>query len=173
MSGIRRSSLLNKKVIIVTILVAGTLSAILIASSIVQTRAQEQMSWRKQELPEINGSVNVGNEISDFVNENVNVSFVTAAENAQSQVTNGTVLGGHLGVVQGYLVYKLFTVNTENNTGYITLIDAGNGNELYTSEGQPISSFNPMFGHQGLHGFAGGGGGQGPWKVLGWGMWHR
>ena len=44
-------------------------------------------------------------------------------------------------MVQGYLVYKFFTVNTENQTGYITLIDAGNGNEFYTSEGKPISSF--------------------------------
>ncbi|HEX6281604.1 MAG TPA: hypothetical protein VFZ67_05200 [Nitrososphaera sp.] len=165
----KSSNLLNKKVIIVIVLVAGILSAILIASSVVQTRAQQQMSWREQELPEINGSVNVGNEIRDFVNQNVNVSFVTAAENAQSQVTNGTVIGGHLGVVQGYLVYRFLTVNAENQTGYITLIDAGNGNELYTSQGQPSSSFNPIFGHQGLHGF---GGGQGPWKVREWGIWH-
>jgi hypothetical protein len=103
-------------------------------------------------LSEINGSVNVGNEIRDFVNENVDVSLVTAAENAQIQVTNGTVIGGHFGVVQGYLVYTFITVNVENQTGYITLIDAGNSNELYTSEGQPISSFNPVFGHQELHG---------------------
>jgi hypothetical protein len=81
-------------------------------------------------LSEINGSVNFGNEIRDFVNENVNISLVTAAENAQSQLTNGTVIGGHLGVVQGYLVYKFITVNVENQTGYITLIDAGNSNEL-------------------------------------------
>ena len=64
------------------------------------------MSWREQELSEIDGSINVRNE------------------NAQSQVTKGTVRGGHLGVVQGYLVYKFITVNVENQTGYITLIDA-------------------------------------------------
>lgn len=72
------------------------------------------MSCREQELPEINGSVNVGNETRDFVNENVNVSFVTTAENAQSQVTNGAVSEGHLGVVQGRLVYKFIRVNVEN-----------------------------------------------------------
>jgi hypothetical protein len=46
-------------------------------------------------------------------------------------------------------------VNAENHqAGYITPIDAGNGNELYTSKGQPISSFNPIFGYPRLHGFA-------------------
>jgi hypothetical protein len=31
------------------------------------------------------------------------------AENTQRQVTHRTVIGGHLDVVQGYLVYKFFT----------------------------------------------------------------
>jgi hypothetical protein len=45
-------------------------------------------------------------------------------------------------------------VNAENQTGYITPIDAGNGNELYTSKVQLISSFNPIFGYPGIHVFA-------------------
>jgi hypothetical protein len=43
-------------------------------------------------------------------------------------------------------------VNVENQTGYITSIDAGNGNALYTSKVQLTSSFNPIFGYPGLHG---------------------
>jgi hypothetical protein len=43
-------------------------------------------------------------------------------------------------------------VNAENQTGYITPIDAGNGNELYASKVQLISSFNPIFGYPGLRG---------------------
>ncbi len=68
------------QIIIVTLLVAAHCLLFLIASSVVQTGAQQQMSWRGQELPEINGSVKVGNEIRDFVNKNVNFSFATATE---------------------------------------------------------------------------------------------
>jgi len=48
-------------------------------------------------------------------------------------ITHRTVIGGHLDVVQEYLVYKFFTGECRKQTGYITLIDAGNGNGLYTS----------------------------------------
>ena len=36
-------------------------------SSIIATK--QQMRWREQELPEIDGSINVRNEIRDFVNQ--------------------------------------------------------------------------------------------------------
>jgi uncharacterized membrane protein YkoI len=175
-----RSNLLSKKVIIVVaILAVGAVSFILVASSIAQaTTAQQQqhqrmmgMMWSGQGIPQINGSVSVANEASNFINENVKIPFVAAAESAQGQVTNGTVLGGHLGVVQGYLVYTFFVANTTNQTGHLTVIDAGNGDVLYNSEGQPLGSFGHpmMFGPWGGHGGYGGGGG--PWKWHGLGLW--
>jgi uncharacterized membrane protein YkoI len=175
-----RSNLLSKKVIIVVaILAVGAVSFILVASSIAQaTTAQQQqhqrmmgMMWSGQGIPQINGSVSVANEASNFINENVKIPFVAAAETAQGQVTNGTVLGGHLGVVQGYLVYTFFVANTTNQTGHLAVIDAGNGNVLYSSEGQPLGSFGHpmMFGPWSGHGGYGGGGG--PWKGHGWGLW--
>ena len=36
-------------------------------SNIIAT--QQQMSWREQDFPEIDGSINVRNEIRDFVNQ--------------------------------------------------------------------------------------------------------
>ena len=169
MSAIRRFDLLSKKVIIVVILGAGSIVAILIvASSIAQAAAYQQqqerkMMWFGQGMPQINGSVSVANETSNFINENVKVPFVTAAQTAQGQVTNGTVLGGHLGVVQGYLVYTFFVANTANQTGHLSIIDAGNGEVLYTSEGQPLGSFRHLstYRHFGGHGH---GGWSGPWK---------
>jgi uncharacterized membrane protein YkoI len=166
----RRSNLLSKKVIIVVaILAVGAVTAIFVASSIVQATAQQQqerrmMMWSDQGIPQINGSVSVANETSNFINENVKVPFVAAAQTAQGQVTNGSALGGHLGVVQGYLVYKFFVANTANQTGHLTVIDAGNGEVLYTSEGQPLGSF----GHSSMYGHWGGGGGHG----YGGGGWH-
>lgn len=116
-------------------------------------------------IPQINGSVSVANEASNFINENVRVPFVEAAQTAQGQVANGIVLGVHLGMVQGYLVYKFFVVaNNANQAGHLTVIDAGNGNMLYTSEGHPLGSF----GHSSIFGPRSGGGyddggWSGPW----------
>ncbi len=163
-------NLLSKKVIIVAIVAAGAVSAILVASSIAQATAQQQQEqqkmmwqWAGEGMPKINGSVSVANETMSFIHENVKVPFVAAAQTAQGQVTDGTVLGGHLGVAQGYLVYIFFVANTANQTGHLVIVDAGNGSVLYTSEGQPLGSFGPMSGHWG-----------GPWRGhgFGWGIWH-
>ena len=184
MSAIRRSNLLSKKVIIVVAIVAvGAVSAILVASSIAQTTTAQQQQYRQRMMmgmigwsdeaiiPQINGSVSVANETSNFINENVRVPFVEAAQTVQGQVANGTVLGGHLGMVQGYLVYKFFVVaNNANQAGHLTVIDAGNGDMLYTSEGQPLGSFghSSIFGPRSGGGYGDGGWG-GPWK----GHWMR
>jgi hypothetical protein len=171
---------LSKKVIIVVAAVAvGALSAVLVASSLAQATAQQgqqqrmMMTWSGEGMPQINGSVSLANEASNFINENVKVSFVAAAQTAQGKVTNGTVLGGHMGIVQGYLVYTFFVADAANQTGHLVVVDTGNGNVLYTSEGQSLGSFGhpKMFGAWGGHGF-------GEWHGLGnphgfgGGMWH-
>jgi hypothetical protein len=172
---------LSKKVIIVVaVLAVGALSAVLVASSLAQATAQQEqqqrmmMSWSGQGLPQINGSVSLANEASNFINENVKVPFVAAAQTAQGQVTNGTVLGGHIGIVQGYLVYTFFTADAANQTGHLVVVDAGNGHVLYTSEGQSLGSFgNPMmFGAWGGHGGFGEWHGLGNQHRFGGGMWH-
>jgi hypothetical protein len=177
----RRSNLLSRKVIIVVALLAiGTVSVILVASSIAKatTAQQEQqhqrtMMWSDQRILQINGSVSVANEISNFINENVNVSFVEAAQTAQGKVTNGTVLGGHLGVVQGYVVCKFFVTDTANQTGHLSIIDAGNSDVLCISEAHPLDYFGHSFifgpWSSGEHDHGGRGG---PWKALGEGLWR-
>src|SRR3989442_15629862 len=105
------TNLLSKKVIMVAIIAAGAVSAILVAPSIAQAtpqQLQQKMMWAGEGMPKINGSVNAANETSDFISENVKVSFVTAAQTAQGQVADGKGLGGHLGVVQGYLTSTFF-----------------------------------------------------------------
>lgn len=166
------TNVLSKRVIIVAILAAGAVSAFLVVSSITQATAQQQkhnMIWSGSGMPQINGSVSVTNKASDFVNENVKVSFVKAAETVQGQATDTSVLGGQLGVVQGYLVYTFFVANTANQTGYLVIVDTGNGEVLYTSQGQPLGSFGHWYGHWGGQGRGGWGG---SWKAHGWGMWN-
>ena len=176
-------NILTKKVIIVVaVLAVGALSIVLVVSPLVQAAAQEQQQQQRmmmgrfgEGLPQINGSVSIANETSNFVNENVKVSFLAAAQTAQGQVTNGTVLGGHLGILQGYLVYTFFVADMDNQTGHLVVVDAGNSNVLFTSEGQSIGSFGHKmpFGLWGGHGH----GGIGQWQGLGkphWfggGMW--
>jgi uncharacterized membrane protein YkoI len=174
-----KNSLTKKVIVVVAVLAVGALSAVLVASSLVQATAQEQqqrmMMMRFGEgIPQINGSVSIANETSNFINENVKLSFVEAAQIAQGQVTNGTVLGGHLGVLQGYLIYTFFVADTENQIGHLVVVDTGNGNVLYTSEGQSFGFFgHPMpFGPLGGYGGIGQWHGQGKPHWFGGGMWH-
>ena len=106
------------------------------------------------------------------------------AQTAQDQIANGTVLGGHIGVTQGYLTYTYFVVNTTNNTANKVIIDAGNGQVLYTSEGKQIGSWDQSmfesFGHgRGGHEGFGGGGSNGGFGPFGHGFgpfggfWHN
>lgn len=168
MSKTKNNFLTKKVIIVVAVLAIGALSAVLIVSPLVQATAQEQqqrrmmmmMSGFGEGLPQINGSVSLANETSNFINENVKVSFLAAAQTAQGQVTNGTVLGGHLGVLQGYLVYTFFVSDTDNQLGHLVVVDSGNGSVLFTSEGHPFGSFGHPIG-------------LGPWSGHGgFGQWH-
>jgi hypothetical protein len=145
------------------------------------------------QIPKITGSINVMQTTKNVIKDNFRVSFSQAADIAGKQIINGIVVGGHLGVVQGYLVYTFFGVNPETHTAYHTIIDAGNGKVLYTSPTQQMGGggffgmpralgggFGPL---GGLHGLAGGFGHGpfgfefGPWRALGGfmggdGIWH-
>jgi hypothetical protein len=146
------------------------------------------------QIPKIVGSINVVQTTKNVIKDNLKVSFSQAADIAGKQITNGTVMGGHLGVVQGYLVYTFFGVNPETQTAYHTIIDAGNGKVLYTSADQQMDrggffgtprALSGPFGPLGPHGLAGGFGhgpfgfgfGFGPWRAHGGfmgedGIWH-
>ena len=172
--------LVSKKVLILPILGIGILlSAIFVASSVGNSWAQQQrlpMGTNNTDIreydtiPKINGSVSVEDNIRSFLEENTKIPFVTAAETAQKQIANGTVLGGHLGITQGYLTYTYIIVDQAKETIHKVIIDAGNGQALYVSEGRQIDPFSqPMFGsfgHGKAHIFGGG-----PWHGFG-GFWH-
>ena len=164
------SRFLNRKVLVPAVVVAVATALIFwelpqaIAVAINQT-----INSAAPQLPRFTGSVNVGQTLKNFMNNNVKISFLEAASIAAKQITNGTIVGGHLGVVQGYLVYTFFATNAQNKTGFLTIVDAGNGHILYTSQGITIGSFGPsMFGPFGFWRAAGFGGFWhglvGPWK---------
>lgn len=131
------------------------------------------------QLPKITGSINVEQTAANFMKDNLKVSFLQASEIAAKQIANGTIVGGHLGVMQGYLVYTFFVLNPQDQTGHLTIVDAGNGKVLYTSQGVSRGSFDqsPGFGPLGTFGpsVGRGSGGSfwhgsfGPWGFHGFG----
>lgn len=178
----------SKKVLITSILGVGILlSAIFLVSPLVSTMAQQQ---QQQQLgtnetilnqyktgSTINGSVNIANNIVNFLEENTKIPFTTAAETAQQQIINGTVLGGHLGVTEGFLAYTYLVANPSDKIMHKVIIDAGNGQVLSASEGTSLELFGQLrhenFAHwKGHHGFFGGlwnslQFGSAPWKSFG------
>jgi hypothetical protein len=192
--------LVQKKVLIPAIIGIGILlsAAFVLATPLENSWAQQLQKQRGMnqtsdtsqygEIPKINGSVNVRDGIKNFFAENAKTPFITGAQTAQDQIANGTVLGGHVGVTQGYLTYTYFVMNPTNDTAHKVIVDAGNGQVLHTSEGKQIGSgaqsmfesFGQGRGHEGFgggggfgpfgHGFGPfGGGGFGPFG----GFWHN
>ena len=89
-----------------------------------------------EQSQKINGSINVLEKSQTAIENDLKTSFVQAADIVARQSNNDTILlGGHLGVEQGYLVYKFFAINPTNHTGYKTIVDAGNGAVLYKIRG--------------------------------------
>jgi hypothetical protein len=192
--------LVQKKVLIPAILGIGImLSAIFILSSpFDSTWAQQQQQLpltgfnktsemsEYAEIPKVNGSVNVRDGIKSFLLENTKVPFITGAQTAQDQIANGTVLGGHIGMTQGYLTYTYLVVSPTNDTAHKVIVDTGNGQVIHTSEGKQLGSvarsmfgsFGEGIGHErlgGISGFGSFGHGFGPFHNNGGlgGFWHN
>jgi hypothetical protein len=177
--------LVQKKVMIPAIIGIGILlsAAFVLATPLENSWAQQLQKQRGMnqtsdtsqygEIPKINGSVNVRDGIKNFFAENAKTPFITGVQTAQDQIANGTVLGGHIGVTQGYLTYTYFVMNPTNDTANKVIVDAGNGQVLHTSEGKQIGSadqsmlesFGQGRGHEGF----GGKNGFGPFG----GFWHN
>jgi len=126
-------------------------------------------------IPQINGTINLKNNTNNQPIKNVSISFLTAAQSAQSAISNSSIIGGHIGVTQGFLTYNFKISNPANNTISKVIVDAGNGKVLYTSPGKSINSTQFAMkgmndGFRGHYGFGGGQWKQGHWSFGGHGM---
>ena len=155
------NTLKNKKVVIPAIIGLASLAAVLTVFGPILAIAES--STNASQIPEIAGSVNVAETMKSFIKEHRTTSLSEAASTAEHEVTNGAAIGGHIGIVQGYLAYTFFVVDTENETGYAIMIDAGDGKVLYKSDGMDLKDMGKSFGFgpfghgpSGKHGFGGG-----------------
>jgi hypothetical protein len=86
----------------------------------------------KDQSQKINGSINVFEKAHAAIEKDLKTTFVQAADIASRQSNNDTILvEGYLGIDQGYLIYKFFIINPITQTGYLTIVDPGNGAVLY------------------------------------------
>jgi len=133
----------NKKVVIPAIIGLASIALVLTSLSPILAIAE---SSTNASMPQITGSVNVVDTMKNFIKENRKISLSEAASTAESQVTNGAAIGGHVGIEQGYLVYNFFVVDTESETGYNIVVDAGDGKVLYKSDGISLKEMGKSFG---------------------------
>src|SRR5215203_5295578 len=124
--------------IAIALAIAGLVLSIAPRQIFAQETNSTQPTPMQMEIPTLNGSVSVQQQANQFIQDNVRVPFATALETAQAQVGNGTAISGHLGVVQGYLVYTFKLANFDDQTSRIVIVDAGNGAALYTSGELPL-----------------------------------
>jgi hypothetical protein len=100
----------------------------------------ELLNNNNNNIPQINETINLKNSTGTISIKNVAVPFLTAVQSAQNAIANGTIIGGHIGVTQGFLTYTFKVSNPTNNTISKVIVDAGNGKVLYKSPGLSIKS---------------------------------
>jgi uncharacterized membrane protein YkoI len=140
-----RKSLNNKVVVpaaVVAMLAVAMVGVIVLSPMSVLAQNSTNTTTNNNALtaPNINGSVSIRNATNDFVKNNVRVSFTDAANTAKGQVPNGVIVGGRLSDVQGFLAYTFSIANYDAGTMKIVIVDAGNGQVLYTSNDLPLNN---------------------------------
>ena len=114
-------------------------------------------------LRNLTGSVQVFPKLSQTIQSRANISLSTAATNAEKSVSPSShAISAHVGIVNGYLIYSVRIVDSNNNIHRV-IVDAGNGKVLAS---QQVPFGNPLMrphiigpgGHQGIFMHRGGGG---------------
>lgn len=101
------------------------------------------------DMPEITGTITAGENYKENL-EKAQITFSEASEVAQSAVEEGQVTSGKLGVVQGYLVYKFKVVDVQDKIHKV-IVDAGQKNALYVSEGKSWEDLKQFDHHRWSH----------------------
>ena len=114
-------------------------------------------------LRNLTGSVQVFPKLSQTIQSRANISLSTAATNAEKSVSPSShAISAHVGIVNGYLIYSVRIVDSNNNIHRV-IVDAGNGKVLSS---QQVPFGNPLMrphiigpgGNQGIFMHRGGGG---------------
>ncbi len=91
-------------------------------------------------FPEINGSIDAGDELMS----KVQIDFALASDIA-ANAGGGKVIGGNLTIEQGYVVYVFRVLS--GDVQKMVIVDAGNGSVLHVSEGMEMNALAALGGH--------------------------
>jgi hypothetical protein len=117
----------------------------------------------KQQQLNITGSIPLQSTISQALRSEIQVPMTEAITTAQNTTGgNSSVVSAFLSPLKGFLVYNIGIMGA-NNTLYKVIVDPGNGEVLFTSEGRQLDSFNQLIsgsfenkkGYDGSHGKGG------------------
>jgi len=123
----------------------------------------------KQHGANITGSIPLQSTIGQALRSEIQVPMAEAITTAQNTAGgNSSVVSAFLSPMKGSLVYNIGVMGA-NNTLYKVIVDPGNGEVLFTSEGRQLDSFHQLmsgpFGHWRGHG--------GEYGLGGGGFWHN
>ena len=119
----------NKNLLIIAVL---AVTASITIGILQEASAQNQSSTNAVFLRNLTGSVQVFPRLSQIIQSKASVSLSAAATTAEKSVgQNSHAISAHVAVVNGYLVYTIRVVDTNNNIHRV-IVDAGNGKVLST-----------------------------------------
>ncbi len=84
-------------------------------------------------IPEISGSIPITETLEDYSDKS-EIALSVAMAVSENSVENGKAMWGKLSVTQGFLVYAI-GVLANDDVFHKVMVDAGNGEALYVSEG--------------------------------------
>ena len=121
---------ISKTKITIPVLVAASIFAIaMISFSPINVSAE----YGQFTIPEISGTIEI-TELSDDYSDKAPIALSVAMAVSENSVENGKAMWGKLDVVQGFLVYKIGILKSDD-IFHIVAVDAGNGQPLYVSDG--------------------------------------
>jgi uncharacterized membrane protein YkoI len=98
----------------------------------------------KQQQVKMTGSIPLQSTISQALRSEIQVPMTEAITTAQSTVGgNSSVVAAFLRPLKGFLVYNIGIMGA-NNTLHKVIVDPGNGEVLFTSEGRQLDSFHQL-----------------------------
>ena len=151
----------NRNLLIIAVLgvTASITSGILVATYTQQAASAQNQNGTSSAgavpLRNLTGSVQVFPKLSQTIQSKANISLSTATINAEKSVgPSSHAISAHVGIVNGYLIYSVRIVDSNNNIHRV-IVDAGNGKVL-SSQQVPFGNIlmrphiiGPV-GHQGI-----------------------
>ena len=121
---------ISKTKITVPVLVAASIFAIAMISV---SPTNVSAEYGQFTIPEISGTIEI-TELSTDYSDKAPIALSVAMAVSENSVENGKAMWGKLDVVQGFLVYKIGVLKSDD-IFYMSVVDAGSGQALYVSDG--------------------------------------